>query len=187
MESTIPCASEYTLELQQIVTYFVHIETRCVQFRYGDLAINIPSQNRKCCQQVLTATTLESEHLERWDIADVLLLRQFLSCTNRKRQRSNNSPRLSKRPIGVKLASFYLHYDLSKGPLDSTKYVYRVALYQRLLNADRKFLQGKQNLELRSVSRFHGKCGGAGLYLIEILEQFLPILECLNVEKSKLS
>ena len=33
-----------------------------------------------------------------------------------------------------------------------------------------------------SVSRFHGKCGGAGLISINISQQVLPILEGISVQ-----
>ena len=51
------------------------------------------------------------------------------------------------------------------------------------LNLSLRLSLGQHNFEFRSVSRFYGKCGGAGLISIS---HFTTILEGINVEKSKL-
>ena len=47
-------------------------------------------------------------------------------------------------------------------------------------------LLSQHNFEFRSVSRIYGQCGGAGLISISYFTAFLPILEGISVENSKL-
>ena len=58
-----------------------------------------------------------------------------------------------------------------------------VAKYrQQFLPVLTLFKFSQRNFVFGSVSRFHGKCGGAGLISINISQQVLPILDAISVQ-----